>query len=203
MPERSWPDLARNDATGVDAEVEAGTEDGVLASSVLPDERECLEVNDAGVRMPCRACAALHRPAADEGGIADLDALAEPGVLDVRLAAVEFDEHAEAPSIDGLAGDLAQPVDGALAEECEGFDVVAAQRVGGLHQLERPPCSLGEDGGEGALDDAPGRGAECEEVGIDLLAEAHLVVGEHGLSLAEGEASGRGVVLRRDAEQCP
>ena len=148
------------------------------------------------------AGAALHRPAPDERGVADPDAPAEPGVLDVRLATVELNEHAEAASIDRLAGDLAQPVDGPLPEQRERLDVVAAQRIGALDQLERTTGPLGKDGGEGAVDDTTWSSAEGEEVRVDCFAQAHLVVGEDGVTFPQGEAARRGVVLRRDAHEC-
>ena len=119
------------------------------------------------------------------------------------LAAIELDEHAEAASIDRLAGDLAQPVDGPLPEQRERLDVVAAQRIGALDQLERTTGPLGKDGGEGAVDDTTWSSAEGEEVRVDCFAQAHLVVGEDGVTFPQGEAARRGVVLRRDAHECP
>ena len=88
-----------------------------MTPSVGTDERECLQIHAAGLGIARCAGAPLHRATADEDGVADRDPPALPGVFDMRLATIEFDEHPEAPRIDRLTRLPAEGIDGCRAEE--------------------------------------------------------------------------------------
>ena len=133
-----------------------------------------------------------------DDGVADAHVVPDPGVLDVRLAAVGADEHAKAARVRGVDACLARElVDRLVGDDRDGaVDAVdgASGRVG-ASEAQLAPRELGERLRPRALHDPPWL-VTVVEPGRDGLAELDATLDDRAVGERERKGVGVGLPLR-------
>ena len=200
------PDLvAETDAARpLDLAVHAEVDVLAVAQPAVGDDRsERVEVAGARVGILGRDRAARDLLADEQDRLAELDPAADPGVLLVRLAAGELDEHPEPAPVDRAAAQvLAEQVERAVGDQRRGVLLARPARPGRPDEVHAPAGERLERLGPRAVHEVPEH-APAVHRGDDRLGRADVVLEDRAIRERHAQVRPVGIDVRRHLDQPP